>query len=82
MKIATDKHPVLQMLEKIFAQMEESGITLSWTPYGKIIVETKQYGVFYLYDLEARPGDHTESNIHQFPPVFEYKILKPEPDDD
>lgn len=78
MKRLTNKHPLMKKLEKIWALMEKEGVSIQFGPYGELALYLKDYkDDFRMWDLEAEVNRGTghQSEIHQFPPMMEYKVL-------
>ena len=70
------EHPTLLKIEKIFALMEELGISFDFSNCGMTLTDSKQdkFSFFYIKDLES-----DDQVLDSLPLVFEYKVLADNP---
>lgn len=73
-----ENHPFLKQLEEIFATMDKLGITITPTCDGNLLVRSKEYGEYYLMDLEMEYPSWRGSGIFELPPALEYKLVREE----
>jgi hypothetical protein len=76
-----DNHPTMQKIEKLFAYMDELGLSLEVIPPGYVggpcsINDKERPGItFVMSDL-----DNPNDAFNSFPPTFEYKVLYENPE--
>jgi len=69
---ATNVHPLVKKLERIFQKMEEEGITISWG-YNCFLVKGDNEIEWEMKDLDQGLDEFGPTNL---PPNLEYKLVR------